>query len=475
MRPQDCPTEMNVNRTAATEERRGSIIVLAALLMVVLLGMVAFAVDIGYITNTKAELRRAVDSGALAGAGVLVEGTTKANSEVTKFLTHPNNLVGHRSVKTDEITITPGNYVSGVFSPTNNLPSAVKVHVDFKNQPLFFGRVLGKKTVNLSAEAIAQYQPRDIMMVLDFSGSMCDDSTLGAIGTLGRTTVEASIAQIYADMGSPKYGTMKYTPVSDSSTSSSTLLKNLGLTKVAYPFPGGSWADYFTYVQTDASVNTAGYRKKYGYLTFIDYIQVNQPRYADTPILWQCAEQPVTALKDAMEVFLSYLNSVQTDDRLGLSIYDSMDDTAILESGLTHNYTYVNDICRHRQAGHYQIYTNIGAGILNAKNEIVAHGRTGAFKMIVLMTDGVANKPTNATTAKAYVITQANACAAAKIPIICIGLGAGADTALLQQVASLTKGACFIIPGGQTAAAYKDQLTAVFGQVASSRPLKLVE
>jgi Flp pilus assembly protein TadG len=48
--------------------RRGSIVVLAALLMIMLVGMLAFAIDIGYMSTVKAELQNAADAAALAGA-----------------------------------------------------------------------------------------------------------------------------------------------------------------------------------------------------------------------------------------------------------------------------------------------------------------------------------------------------------------------------------------------------------------------
>jgi hypothetical protein len=96
--------------------------------------------------------------------------------------------------------------------------------------------------------------------------------------------------------------------------------------------------------------------------------------------------------------------------------------------------------------------------------------------MMLLMTDGVVNMPTGSTTLdKAAVISEANLAAAAGIPIVTIALGAYADTALMQQVANITGGQCFIVPGGQPISAVKTQLEAVFGQVAADRPLKLVQ
>ncbi len=54
--------------------RRGSILVLAAVLMIVILAFTAFTVDIGYIAVTKAQLQNASDSAAMAAAAELPYG-----------------------------------------------------------------------------------------------------------------------------------------------------------------------------------------------------------------------------------------------------------------------------------------------------------------------------------------------------------------------------------------------------------------
>ena len=48
--------------------RRGAITVLAAILMVVMLGFVAFGVDVGYMLLVKTQLQVAADSAAMAAA-----------------------------------------------------------------------------------------------------------------------------------------------------------------------------------------------------------------------------------------------------------------------------------------------------------------------------------------------------------------------------------------------------------------------
>ena len=100
-----------------------------------------------------------------------------------------------------------------------------------------------------------------------------------------------------------------------------------------------------------------------------------------------------------------------------------------------------------------------------ARLQLQNNARPNAFKMVVLMTDGVANLPGSTTNAKNLVIQEANAAATAGYPIVTISMGALADTALMGQIASITSGVYFDIPGGQTAAQYSQQLQAVWKQV----------
>lgn len=459
--------------------RRGAIAVLAALLMILFVAIVAFAVDLGYVVSVRTELQAATDSAVLAGAGALVNGTSAAETEAITYL--GKHKIGGKTLTSSNATVEFGNWDSNTraFTANNVTPSAVRVTANTTEQPHFFGRIFGKTTFDTSTQAVAIYQPRDIGLVLDYSGSMCYDSQFRNIGLLGQSDIEANLLQIYTEMGSPKYGTkLKYAPVKYGSTSTSTsnVKKQFGLDKVSYPFPGGSWDDYINYVQDDSYVNSAGYRCKYGYMTLVNYWLAKQPGASDTPGLWQTSEQPVTALKDAVDVFLSYLQANSTDDRVSFALYTYSDNTARLESPLTKVYSTISTLVRQRQAGHYVGGTNISAGMTKSRVDLQNNGRAGALKMMVLMTDGVVNMPTgNTSTDKAKVIQEAQLCAAAHIPIVTISVGALADTALMQQVADITGGAAFVVPGGQPIADVKEQIEQVFAQVAADRPLKMVQ
>ncbi len=488
--------------------RRGAVVVLAALFMVAVLGMLAFAIDLGYIMKVQTDLDRSVDAAVLAGAGELVRGQQYAEDRMLEYLAR--NPIG------PQVTVDSANLpqlkqqFSGLMAQNGDdgkpllklgvgkwdvakgevvpvtgtqKPSAVSLSLTHANHPYFFGRIFGKSTFAVSGQASATYQPRDIVLVLDYSGSMNDDSELGSISVLGRTTVESNLKQIYQDLGSPVYGKMAWTPVSISSTNATTIKSTLGLTNVAYPVPGGSWSDYFNYVQTSSVIKTAGYQKKYGYLTLINYWLEKYPSNADNPNLWKTREQPIGALKDSVSVFLEYMADSQTDDRLGLAIYDAADGNAKLEKSLTTDFASVDTISKQRQAAHYHDYTNIGAGLWKALAELQettngGHARPNSMRLVVLMTDGKCNWHNGVydeTAARNDLIDAANACAAQGIPVVTISLGAKADPAIMQQVADITDGRAFVIPGGKTAAQYHTELTNVFKSIADSRPLKLVQ
>ncbi len=559
--------------------RRGAIMVLAAVIMTIMLGFVAYTVDVGFIQLTKTQLQTAADAAALAGAMEL-SATSDPATVRSKAVTAIQVVAGlHRNGDQNSVTIDPiaditfgkvqWNGASQTYKTywgNDQTPySIVKVRAmrtGTNKLPLFFAPAIGSKMAEVGAEAIATFQARDIMVVLDFSASMNDDSCFGAIGKLGRSYIESNLQTMWNELGSPVYGNLTFTPayatlkgraaagtiphidvtykrtsVSVTSTlaisqvklqfssggtqtltglsgltgtfsgSGSNASKDitscwvksgtnaslssgnlgelfdfsttntktaLGLTG-AYPYAGGSWDEFIQNVQsTSGSIKDAGYRDMFGYMNWIEYLQTKHPSVSETADLWKTSEQPVGSMKNAVSYFIDYLKMIEAQDQMGLAIYTHTDSSgAYLEHGLSNNMDRVKTTTLQRQAGHYTGNTNISAGMKAGRDELVSHARPRAFRMMVLMTDGVPNLPGSASVAKAAVITEANACAADKIRILTISLGLGADTALMQQVADITGGVHFNVPGGSNINTLKAQLEATFRQIASSRPLKL--
>lgn len=566
-----------------TKRRRGAIVVLTALLMVFMMGVLALSVDLGYMMTVKTELKRATDAAALAGAAHLAEGVEVARLKAFEYLAR--NPVGHQNLMeienweerleellaqhAAEFRVEFGQWDdnSRQFFLGTDDPSAIRVLTTHNGGPLFFARIFGRDAFVLQAESIARYQPRDFVLVLDFSASMNDDSELRRIREFGpsaRDAVEANLQQIYEELGSPRYGSLQFRPqyytqvgrppstgcepqitvtfrgddvyvvstkdlsnvvlqFSDGTTQRfeglkgktgafrgtgsnankridrcwvksgcndsgeepgygerfedtyANIKKAFGLDQVPYPYPSGSWESYIDYVKSGTFVKNAGYRKMYGYLTLINYWLERKPKASETPDLWKVSEQPVAQLKEAVGTFFSYLQEVNTDDHVALVIYNSPDQTAVTEHQLTRDFVTIQTTIQRRQAGHYDHYTNIGAGIKNGVDELLARGRTGAFKMIVLMTDGKANRPSNESQGRAYALAQAQRAAENRIPIFTIGLGLDADNALLQEIAQMTNGASFVVPGSLAVTDYRQQLIEKFRIIAAHRPVRLVK
>ncbi len=211
------------------EARRGTIIVLSAVLMIMLMGLLALSIDTGYMYTMQTELDRSVDAAALAGAAALVQGMDVANDNVLEYLVrnpvgNAEGAIGELDIEArrikfvtdheDDFQIQWGNWnpQSGQLELTDELPSAISVSMRYPNLPLFFGRVLGKDSFAVQAQAIAMYQPRDIMLVLDYSGSMNDDSELKSIGVMGYDAVLSNLRQMYEELGSPQYGQLQFDP-----------------------------------------------------------------------------------------------------------------------------------------------------------------------------------------------------------------------------------------------------------------------
>jgi Flp pilus assembly protein TadG len=462
----------------ARRDRRGKIVVMTAFLMTMIMAMVAFGVDVGYIAVARTEIQICTDAAALAGASGLVDGTSVAQARATEYLA--KNKVAGQTLGTSNATIEFGTWsdTTKTFTVSADAPNGIRINTSLNSVPLFFGKALNKNSFNVSARSIAVYQPRDIVLVLDYSGSMAYDSQFRNMSLIGKSAIEANLAQMWQELGPPSFGSLPATSVSygTSSTYNSTIRDHFGLNSVAYPYPSGSWNEYIDYVQTDNTLNSAGYRNKYGGITFMHYLMAKRDGYSETPVLWKTSEQPLTALKDAVDEFLAYLNDNSTDDRVGFALYTASDNTALLEQSLTKTYTNVSTKVRQRQAGHYVGSTNISAGMTKGRLELQNNARAGVAKLLILMTDGEANLPTgNSTTDKQKVVDEAYLCAAAKIPVVTITVGAGADVDLMQNVADITGGASFVVPGGQPISAVQEQLEEVFAQVAADRPLKLVQ
>lgn len=156
-------------------QRKGSIVVLSAFLIVVLVGLLAFALDVGYIYVARNQLQRSADAAAMAGAWELldvnaVSGTfsdglaMNARSKAEQFAAFNGVLAVHPELAQEDVSVghIPNPLVPGWTMQTgpSSMLNAVRADVRRDNAqngkvPLFFARILGQNTISLKASATA--------------------------------------------------------------------------------------------------------------------------------------------------------------------------------------------------------------------------------------------------------------------------------------------------------------------------------
>jgi Flp pilus assembly protein TadG len=179
--PQELYQAMNLH--ASHSRRRGAIVPLFAILLIPILGMLAFSIDAGYMVLVKTDLQSTADSAALAGAeklqelyvqynmpGQLIQSTILAsatgNTTGSPMATAQKfaylNKAGNVSITLLDRDVHFGfTDANGNFTyPYAGFPNTIEVTVrrdETANTPLqlFFGGILGMQTIDLQAKARA--------------------------------------------------------------------------------------------------------------------------------------------------------------------------------------------------------------------------------------------------------------------------------------------------------------------------------
>ena len=158
--------------------------------MIAVFGLVALAVDVGMIAAGKAQLQNVADAAAMTGARTL-DGSATGNvsgATANARAVAASNKVLAKAVNTSEVTTRHGAYHYDT-STESYYPTFPPVPPDNYNlteatvtleRNTGFARVFGPvfNSVNLTATATAAHRPRDVTIILDFSGSMNNESDL---------------------------------------------------------------------------------------------------------------------------------------------------------------------------------------------------------------------------------------------------------------------------------------------------------
>ena len=102
-------------RIPNSRSRRGAVAVLAALLMVFIVGMVAFAVDIGYLCVVQTQAQATADASAMAGAMSLAGSASHAiaNAKACAALNTAN--AQHVTLQNSDVVLGAWNSTAGTF------------------------------------------------------------------------------------------------------------------------------------------------------------------------------------------------------------------------------------------------------------------------------------------------------------------------------------------------------------------------
>ncbi|MCA9047377.1 MAG: VWA domain-containing protein, partial [Planctomycetaceae bacterium] len=257
-------------------KRRGVFFVLAIVCLMAAMTFVGMSVDLGMITVTKTRMQSAADSAALAAAQEIVVGIRNAGEQGVTDLDQVQAIAAAAAMQmAEDIAAMNGFYVDqtqdvelgrrilgddGVTytetwgSPPYNMVKVTirKTNADMSQPdaklPLIFAPVTGERAQSITADAVAFIESRDIVAVLDYSGSMAFDSLFmsGTVSRLGTTAIADNLDDIWDamvasdvrfsdDQATPKFpsggfgGINSYEGTYISSSSTSTVFDQLNL------------------------------------------------------------------------------------------------------------------------------------------------------------------------------------------------------------------------------------------------------
>ncbi len=163
--------------------RRGAMLVMVAIVLVILLLGAVFSIDVAYMHVVRAELRTATDAAARAGAEALIRTQDPAQARAAAIaIAAQNNVAGTGLALSDSDVFFGGlqrnttgrfAFVEGA-TPTTGvrvIGHRDRVSVDGP-VPLFFARIFSRTEFEPTLEATGAANVRDIALVLDVSGSM---------------------------------------------------------------------------------------------------------------------------------------------------------------------------------------------------------------------------------------------------------------------------------------------------------------
>ncbi len=255
------------------DRRKAGIAPLTALLLIPLLAMVAFAIDVGYITQTNAELQNAADAAALAAAEQLPQyyvqfytpgydrTTALKNAKADAKLLAKDYAGFHRAGNCSSVVLdTSADVVFGYQDSTtpftttvasDTFPNTVEVTLRLDGGSttnpqlgLFFGPVLGVKSVTVTAKARATI----------YNGEVSDFT--GAYAGLLPCTLDTQIWDSFVTTGKGSLPDYSYTAPTSTASSSVPSPAVAGAPQIlVVPDPNGRPGGW-NYLSLDSNANS---------------------------------------------------------------------------------------------------------------------------------------------------------------------------------------------------------------------------
>jgi len=466
------------NRPLVPRDRRGIVVVLTGFALIVLFAFVALSVDTGRMVLKETEMQNAVDAAVLAASQEITVAAQEAASEGASGQTatqaaeaaarqmaadvaeangvyvDPDTDVqfGKRLFDANTETwsvqwgVAPYNAVRVVARRTESDSSAPDGQF-----PLAFGWAVGRSQVPIRTSAVAYVEARDLVVCLDWSSSMNNDSSIRAFDTLGQVNTENALdamwdALVAAHPHWPGTGISKfpasglgdvnsyygtYVPYNSSRTVIYEALRldqpdGQGNSYVPFPQAGRSdngdgayknmpsesqsrdlWKKYIEYVRKESKDNNnaygGDYKYQYGYRTLMDYLQEKKYKAKYSEDLWRTPHYPFHACKEGTTLLLDFMENLEFGDEVGVVVYyasskeltqydDGEVSIDLSDDPITDDYATLNTLHRRHQTAHWGGGTGMGYGIKTSREMLDDHRRYGTRPTMLIMTDGRTNK-----------------------------------------------------------------------------------
>lgn len=177
------------------DRRRGATLVMFVIFLIPIIAFLALAIDLGLLATARTQISDAADAAAMAGARALNGNTTNsANNNYSNVLPTAQTVVSNNAVlggnmPTSAVSVQIGRYTyvtanqrfEGQFpGPSTDNWNMVQATVGLDvGSRLGFSKIFGFSSLTIQSTATAAHRPRDVAVILDYSGSMRFGSLVG--------------------------------------------------------------------------------------------------------------------------------------------------------------------------------------------------------------------------------------------------------------------------------------------------------